>query len=91
MERGTRLSRCAIVVGALIGECHDMTDSRPLGDMRDVQCALNVGRSTLEKLLRTDPEFPAPMMIAEKRQWFLDEIEDYKATRPRRRYADNAA
>ena len=69
-----------------------MTDSwRPVVDVHAVKRSLNICRSTLEKLLRTDPEFPAPMMIADKRQWFLDEIETYKATRPRRRYANTAA
>ncbi len=65
-----------------------MTDSRPIGDMRAVQISLNICRTTLEKLLRTDPEFPAPITIASKRLWFLDEVEEFKATRPRRRYAD---
>ena len=69
-----------------------MTDStRPVGDVHAVRRSLNICRSTLEKLLRTDPDFPAPMMIADKRQWFLDEIEEWKAARPRRRYADSAA
>ena len=68
-----------------------MTDSRPVGDIHDVQRSLNTCRSLVEKLLRTDPEFPAPISIGNKRQWFLDEIEEYKATRPRRRYADHAA
>ena len=64
---------------------------RPLGDIHAVERSLNSCRSTVEKLLRTDPEFPAPMDIAKKRQWFMDEIETYKATRPRRQYADSAA
>ena len=68
-----------------------MTDSRPVGDIHDVERSLNTCRSLVEKLLRTDPEFPAPISIGNKRQWFLDEIEEYKATRPRRRYADHAA
>lgn len=63
------------------------SDFRPLGDIHDVQRMLNVCRTVVENLLRSDSEFPAPMDIAKKRQWFLDEIEDYKATRPRRRYA----
>ena len=69
-----------------------MTDSmRPVGDVHDVRRSLNICRSTLEKLLRTDPAFPAPVMIADKRQWFMSEIEEWKVTRPRRRYADTAA
>ncbi len=63
-----------------------MTDSRPVGDIRDVQHDLNCCRSLVEKLLRTDPEFPAPITIGNKRQWFLDEIATYKASRPRRIY-----
>ena len=38
------------------------------------------------KLMRKDPEFPAPFMVLDKLTWFLDEVEDYKATRPRRIY-----
>ena len=68
-----------------------MADPRPVGDIHDVQRSLNTCRTTVEKLLRTDPDFPAPLTILNKRQWFLDEIEEYKATRPRRRYADHAA
>ncbi len=68
-----------------------MTDSRSVGDVHAVKRSLNICRTTLEKLLRTDPEFPAPITIANKRQWFLDEIEEWKASRPRRRYADSAA
>ncbi len=69
-----------------------MTDSiRPVGDVHAVERSLNTCRSTVEKLLRTDPEFPAPITIANKRQWFLDEIEGYKQAQPRRRYADTSA
>ena len=67
-----------------------MSDSRPLGDMRAVMRALNCGRTSVYKLLRTDPEFPAPINIGEKLEFFMDEVERYKATRPRRRYADHA-
>ncbi len=67
-----------------------MTDStRLVGDVHAVKRSLNICRSTLEKLLRTDPDFPAPFTIANKRQWFLDEIEGYKQAQPRRRYADS--
>ena len=70
-----------------------MTDSdpRPLGDMHAVERALDCCRATVEKLLRTDPEFPAPIDIAAKRMFFLDEIERYKATRPRRCYIGESA
>ena len=68
-----------------------MTDSRPVGDMRDVQRSLNCCRTSIYKLMREDPEFPAPFAVLDKLTWFLDEVEDYKASRPRRRYADSAA
>ena len=68
-----------------------MTDTRALGDMRAVQSSLNLCRTSVYKLMREDPEFPAPFTILDKLTWFLDEVEDYKATRPRRRYADSAA
>ena len=69
-----------------------MTNSRLLGDINAVRRALgNVCRSTIEKKLREDPDFPLPADIAYKRQWFMDEIETYKETRPRRQYADSAA
>ena len=64
-----------------------MTDpARPVGDMQAVQLSLNCCRTLVEKLLRTDPNFPQPITIGNKRQWFLDEIEEFKATRPRRIY-----
>ena len=66
-------------------------DPRPVGDMHDVQRELNCCRTLVEKLLRTDPDFPAPITIGNKRQWFIDEIATYKANRPRRRYTSNAA
>ena len=68
-----------------------MTDPRPVGDVHAVERSLNICRSTVEKLLRTDPDFPAPITIANKRQWFMDEIEGYKQAQPRRRYTDSAA
>ena len=66
-----------------------MTHSRPVGDMRAVQHSLNCCRTSVYKLLREDPDFPAPIKIGDKLTWFLDEVENYKATRPRRQYADN--
>lgn len=67
-----------------------MTDPRPVGDVHDVKRSLNICRTTLYKLMREDPSFPAPFTISAKLSWFLDEIEEYKSSRPRRRYADNA-
>ncbi len=63
-----------------------MTNPRPVGDMRDVQRSLNCCRTSIYKLMREDPEFPAPFAVLDKLTWFLDEIEDYKASRPRRIY-----
>ena len=71
-----------------------MTPARPvgdLGDMRDVQRELNVCRTVVENLLRTDPDFPLPITIAAKRLWFMTEVAQYKASRPRRQYADSTA
>ena len=68
-----------------------MTDPRPLGDIRAAMRALNCGRTSVYKLLREDPDFPAPIKIGDKLNFFLDEIEKYKVTRPRRRYADRTA
>ena len=59
-----------------------------LCDMRELQRELNSCRSLVEKLLRTDPDFPQPITIGNKRQWFADEIEAYKESRPRRQYAE---
>jgi len=39
------------------------------------------------KLMRKDPEFPAPFTALDKLTWFLDEVEAYKESRPRRIYA----
>ncbi len=63
-----------------------MLDPRPVGDMRAVQRSLNCCRTSVYKLMREDPEFPAPFTILDKLTWFLDEIESYKASRPRRIY-----
>ncbi len=64
-----------------------MTDPRPVGDMRDVQRSLNCCRTSIYKLMREDPEFPAPFTVLDKLTWFLDEVEAYKESRPRRIYA----
>ncbi len=68
-----------------------MTPARPVGDMHAVQRSLNCFRTSVYKLMREDPDFPAPFTILGKLSSFLDEIETYKATRPRRNYADDAA
>ena len=53
--------------------------------------SLNCSRWKLWEMCRNDPDFPAPRMIAGKRSWFVDELETYKVTRPRRQYADTTA
>ena len=75
----------------LVEDRREGVDGRPLGDINDVIQSIKGCRTTVENLLRTDPDFPAPITISNKRQWFLDEIEEYKASRPRRRYADHGA
>ena len=61
---------------------------RPLIDNRGVRQSLNCGRSKVWELENTDPDFPPARIIAGKKQWFVDEIETYKASRPLRRYAE---
>ncbi len=68
-----------------------MVDPRSVLDVRATLAALNICRTSLYKLLHTDPDFPAPITIAGKLTWFLDEIEAYKESRPRRQYAKAAA
>ncbi len=70
-----------------------MIDTRLVGDMRAVQVRLNCCRTSIYKLMREDPEFPAPFTMppVEKLQWFMDEIETYTESRPRRQYADSTA
>ena len=65
--------------------------TQPVGDTHAAQRALNIGRTTLYSLLKNDPEFPKPIMIAGKLTFFMNEIETYKATRPRRQYSTLAA
>ena len=66
-----------------------MTRSTPRKILHDpdVQASLDCSRWKVWDLCHNDPDFPAPRMIAGKRSWFDDEIEDYKESRPRRRYA----
>ena len=65
-----------------------MFEPRLLGGIIDVMAALNIkSRSSVYKKLYTDPDFPAPIQVVDKLEWFMDEIEVYKTTRPRRQYA----
>ena len=64
---------------------------RKMVGMDKVMLSLNCSRWKLWDLCRNDDEFPNPRMIAGKNQWFEDELEIYKESRPRRQYADSAA
>ena len=59
----------------------------PLYNTAATMRALNCSRWKLWDLCRNDPEFPKPRDIAGKNQWFGNEIEAYKKSRPRRIYA----
>ena len=63
------------------------TTLNPLYDTAGAKLAMNCTRWKIWDLCKNDPEFPKPRVIAGKNQWFQDEIETYKATRPRRIYA----
>ncbi len=63
---------------------------RKILDARGTMRSLNCSRWKIWDLCRNDAEFPKPRMIAGKRAWFNDEVEDYKSSRPRRQYADFA-
>ena len=63
------------------------TTENPLLDTRGVMRALNCGRWKVWNLCKNDPDFPNPRDIAGKNQWFQEEIEKYKESRPRRVYA----
>ena len=69
-----------------------MTDSRQLGGIGAVMATLNVkSRSSIYKKLRNDPDFLAPIQVIDKLEWFMDEIETYKESRPRRQYTEASA
>ena len=53
--------------------------------------SLNCSRWKLWDLSRNDDDFPKPRMIAGKNSWFMDEVEEYKVSRPCRQYADSEA
>ena len=67
------------------------TTEHPLYDTNATMRALNCSRWKLWDLCRNDPDFPNPRLIAGKNQWFSNEVETYKTTRPVRQYADAAA
>ena len=47
-----------------------------------VMRSLNCSRWKLWDLCRNDDKFPNPRDVAGKNQWFEDEVETYKITRP---------
>ncbi len=55
---------------------------------RATMASLNCSRWKLWDLVKNDPDFPKPRVIAGKNSWFQDEIEPYKSSRPVRRYVD---
>ena len=63
------------------------TTANPLYDTKATMRAMNCSRWKLWDLCRNDPDMPRPRDIAGKNQWFGNEIETYKATRPRKIYA----
>ncbi len=67
------------------------TTANPLYDTNATLRSLNCSRWKLWDLCRNDPEFPKPRDIAGKNQWFGNEVEAYKESRPCRQYADSAA
>ena len=67
------------------------TIPRKIIDAPATMRSLNCSRWKLWDLCRNDPDFPKPRDIAGKNQWFGTEVEAYKATRPRRQYAESAA
>ena len=67
------------------------TTPNPLYDTKATMRALNCSRWKLWDLCRNDPDCPKPRDIAGKNQWFGDEIEAYKESRPCRQYADMSA
>ena len=69
----------------------EQSPSRRVGHVPDVLEALGIKRSSLYKLMKNDAAFPAPVLIGGRLTFFLDEIEAYKVTRPRRQYTNRAA
>ena len=63
------------------------TTARPLCDTNATMRSLNCSRWKLWDLCRNDDDFPNPRDIAGKNQWFEDEIEAYKESRPHRIYS----
>ena len=62
------------------------TPTREIADTRTTMRILNCSRWKLWDMSCNDPDFPRPRVIAGKNQWFIDELETYKESRPRRQY-----
>ena len=70
----------------MIDETSTQNATRKLMGTAATQQSLNCSRWKLWDLCRNDSDFPNPRTIAGKNQWFEDEVEHYKASRPERQY-----
>jgi hypothetical protein len=76
---------------AVIGESAPMSVlTREIVRTDGVLRAMKCSRWKIWDLERNDPEFPAARLIAGRKSWFVDELQHYMETRPRRQYADHA-
>lgn len=58
---------------------------------RKVCDLLAISRSTLNRRVRTDPEFPQPRRVGARTiRWIEAEVRDYISERPRAEYDDHA-
>ncbi len=66
-------------------------DPRPVGNITDVQRALNIGRSAIYRRLQDDADFPKPFKSGRWLTWFMDDVYAYRSSRPRRQYSSEGA
>ena len=71
-------------------------DSRPATDLNGLRARLGdppPGRTSVYRWMQTDPAFPQPFTYpgGTKLYFFIDEIEAYKESRPRRQYVEEGA
>ena len=58
---------------------------RPMMRWEDVEKELNMSRSTIKRRMKDDETFPKPVdMGGNMRAWHREEIENWKASRPKR-------
>lgn len=56
----------------------DMTGERTAWRILDIMRRLGVSRTTVERLIRDDPEFPAPVSITPRlRRWDSEAVEQW--------------